>query len=143
LLDIFLISVAANSIDPSHMKDAESSSVSDIHMQSKVDLDVGEEVEESKIGKYVGSSRGRASAPDGNSEPSASSECQNRMEVAASILKDTEWPQCGRFVESGRRRGRSRGRGSSGRGRNSYAHQVLRRERELEQRSDADGLVKV
>jgi hypothetical protein len=140
---MFLIPVPANNIEPSHMKDAGSASVFDIHMQFKVDLDVGEEVEDSKIGKSDESSRGHDGVPEGNSEPSASSECQNSMEIDICILKNTEGPQCGRSVESGWRRGRSRGRSSSGWGRNSYAHQVLRRERELERSSDDDGLVKV
>jgi hypothetical protein len=65
------------------------------------------------------------------------------METDANFLKDTNKPQYRRALHSGRRRGRPRGRGSRGHGRSSYAHRVLQREGELEQRSEDGSVVKV
>ncbi|XP_021918407.1 uncharacterized protein LOC110829207 isoform X4 [Zootermopsis nevadensis] len=152
------IPCSANNVQSSHMKDAGSTNICDIQVQSKVDIDVAEEVEDSKIGKSDMSVRGHDSVAEANSEPSASSECQNSMEIDICIVKDTQGLQCGQSVESGRRRGRPRGRGcrgrgsrgrgcrgrgSRGRGRNNFAHKVLQSERELDQSSDEDKLVKV
>jgi hypothetical protein len=65
------------------------------------------------------------------------------METDVSFLKGTSRQQYVRALHSGRRRGRRRGQGSRGRGHNSYAHQVLQRERELEQRLEDGKGVKV
>lgn len=165
---MFLIPIPGNNTKLSLMTESGSTSFCSVmDEEPKVDLDDVKEVENFQIGRRSESSRQRGdpsrrrggssrrrcepsrrnvssrqpvSVPEGNSEPSASSECMNTMETDVSILKDTNSRHYG---QPGRRRGRSRGRGSSAWGRNSLAHQVLRKERELERSSDIDGLVKV
>jgi hypothetical protein len=103
----------------------------------------------SQIGRKANSSGGSAPVPEGDLETSGSSEYVDIMEDDVSFL-DVDGQQYGRGVHSGRRRGRPRGRGSRGRGsrgrgrgRINFVYQILRREKELEQNSDVNDLVKV
>jgi hypothetical protein len=85
------------------------------------------------VGEFGEPLRRSASVREGDAKHSASSAYVDSMETDANFLKDTNKPQYGRALHSGRRRGRPRGHGSRGRGCRSSSQQILNRERELEQ----------